>query len=1067
MIVVTRRFDRSAGLTAIAVAGFLSSILGWDHASAQASSDVTALGRSAASGAVCQAVRDYQDPLAQRPSARAWAVRCLGWDLEIGRLYRLPDEKALADWRQAFASRAACQKPRREDLAGLSGAERSLCRSLRANLPYVLYTSRRGRFIEVAEGFAQTADVLETGLRVIAGAMAPPAIAQSQTSKAAAAIAAEFGGDLAGLAGAEKAATTDAGLLIARGYVQNSEWRFQAAEADFRTLAATAQSQNAPPGERALALLNLALNVSNAGRFDEASGLLDEADGFVAASGDQALRAEALNYRANHLRNQRLFAEAAAMAERALAARAQARGSASFSTAAAQIRRASDDHTIDESLADSLNVRSAASGSLGADALSPEVRLALQDVEALEIQGSCLLALKDAAAAAMIFDKARAALQFAEERGAETSALRARVEADVGDLDLAAGRARAAVDRYGYALGLLRLRHAGSPPEGGLLLDLGRAEAAAGNPEAALETYDRAFAVFKSARGSLGDSADEAEPFLDLLIALGDKQPDRAAGYAARFFAAVEAVVSDATASTISRLAARVASGDEVTAGLVRAVDDTRREVASAEGRISALQAQNAYVGDAKAAADADLQQKRAELAAVNAELLNANPRYDQLVSSAATLADLQKALRPDEVYVKTLLLGDRGYGLLVSRDEAIPYAIPMSGDALVSAALKLRGPMEGAGEGLEDFDVAGSYALFQTLFGPVAQRMLKARSLIYEPDGKLVSLPVGLFVTDPKSAALVAARGRAKGAPADYRGVAWLGARLNSSLVLSATAFLQARAFPPSHARRLFAGFADPDLARSGPRAYAALLSQGDEELARTSGAARAAKICDASRRALLRIEALPDTEKEVRVVAGRFGAGDVDIVTGQAFDDASLRARKDLADYKILYFATHALLPMPDACLPEPALLTSLGAGDSQGLLDASDIVKLKLDAELIVLSACDTGGGSNLAGGGESLGGLTRAFIYAGARGLIVSHWAVDSAATERLMTGLFASGAASEAAALQDAQAAMQADPSLSHPYFWAPFTIVGDGARPIPSDAVQTKTAHVPAGQPSS
>ncbi len=935
------------------------------------------------------------------------------------------------------------------------------------NSPYVAYVAHRGRFIAVAEGFAQTADVLETGIRVTSGAMAPPAVAQSQSSKAAAAIAAEFGGDMSGLASAEKAATANAGLLLARGYVQNSEWRFQSAEADFRALAAAAQSQNAPPGDRALALLNLALNVSDTGRFDEASALFDSADAFIAASGDQGLRAEAFNYRASHLRNQRLFAEAIQMAQKALAARAQARASASFAATVVRTRAATDGRTIDAALADSLNVRAASGGILGADELGPDVRFALQDVEALEIEGSSRLALKDTAGAAAAFEKARDDLQFAEQRGAETSALRARVEADVGALDLAQGRADAAVERYGYALNVLRLRHAGSPPEGGLLLDLGRAQIAAQHPDAALEAYDRAFAVFKSARGSLGDSADEAEPFLDLLITLGQKQPDRAAAYAARFFAAVEAVVSDATASTISRLAARVASGDDTTAGLVRAVDDTRREVAAAEGRISALEASGGYVGDAKAAADAELKQRRTDLAAVNRALLNANPRYDQLVSTDATLTDLQKALQPDEVYVKTLLLGDRSYGLLVARDIAIPYAIPMSGEALAAAALKLRAPMDGAGDGLDDFDVAGAHALFETLFGPVADRMLKARRLIYEPDGKLVSLPVSVLVTDAASADRVKRRVRAKDAPQDDRGVAWLGARLESSLVLSAASFLQARAFPPSHARRLFVGFADPKLARSDPRAYGGLLREGAAELARTSDPARAARICDASRRALLRIEALPDTDKEVRAIAADLGAAGADIVTGPAFDDATVRARQDLGDYRIVYFATHALLPMPEACLPEPALLTSLGGGESQGLLDASDIVHLKLDAELIVLSACDTGGGgTGLNGGGETLGGLTRAFIYAGARGLIVSHWAVDSAATARLMTALFASGAATEAGALQKAQAAMQADPRLSHPYFWAPFTIVGDGARPIPSGAAPGRTAGG-AGEPLS
>jgi len=132
-------------------------------------------------------------------------------------------------------------------------------------------------------------------------------------------------------------------------------------------------------------------------------------------------------------------------------------------------------------------------------------------------------------------------------------------------------------------------------------------------------------------------------------------------------------------------------------------------------------------------------------------------------------------------------------------------------------------------------------------------------------------------------------------------------------------------------------------------------------------------------------------------------------------------------------------------------------VGAGESDGLLDASEILDLKLDADLVVLSACDTGGAGSeasdltgLQGGGEALGGLTRAVIYAGGRALIVSHWSVDSAATVRLMTGLFAGQAATEGEALQRAQVVLQQSSDWSHPYFWAPFTIVGDGARAMPT-----------------
>ena len=141
----------------------------------------------------------------------------------------------------------------------------------------------------------------------------------------------------------------------------------------------------------------------------------------------------------------------------------------------------------------------------------------------------------------------------------------------------------------------------------------------------------------------------------------------------------------------------------------------------------------------------------------------------------------------------------------------------------------------------------------------------------------------------------------------------------------------------------------------------------------------------------------------------------------------------------------------------------MTSVGIGDSDGLLNSSEILDLKLDADLVVLSACDTGGAATpgwsatatgLQGGGEALGGLTRAVIYAGGRSLIVSHWSVDSVATVRLMTGMFSAGSPSKAEALTKSMAVLQANEQFSHPYFWAPFTIVGDGAAPLPSGAAR-------------
>jgi CHAT domain-containing protein len=1024
-------------------------------ASAQTRADLIPLGQSAASGAVCQAVRDYDDPVAQGAGRRAWNIRCRGWEGNLGRLYTLPTTDAVQAWEGALSGRVDCQAAKSETLTGLGAANRRACRNRSGQAPYLAYDARRGSNLFVAEGAAQLADVLETGLKVVSGVIKPPAASEVQTSAASAEIAADFGGATGGLARAQAAAAADPARLRARAYVQNNEWRFEQAETDFQALVADAEARRAPPSELAEALLNLALNVSNNGKFTEADRHFRDADVQVALAADPLLAAQARTYRALHLRNAGRFDEAVAAGQASLRASQEVRAARGLSAGGPDISQAADGEVaIGSELASALNNRAGGRDVLGGSRVSLSDRLTVQDAQALEVVGSSQAALGDVAAARETLARAGRLLTNAEASGALNVWLRARIEADLAEIDLDSGQPAQAVARYETAVRTIRLRHAGTAAEGGLLLDLGRAQIGAGQEDAALNTYARAFDLFQAQRGALGASADDAAPYFDLLLKRIGTDAARADEYKARFFSAAAGVISNATAQTVSKLAARVASGDGAVTGLVRALEDTRRELRASEALVANLQAQDAFVGQEKVDLEARLKTLQDQSDALEAQLLAANPRYSQLVSSGASLGDLQKVLSRDEVYAKILLLDRRGYGILVSSDGAQPYAIDVTRGDVGAAVRRLRAPFE-AEDTLPAFDVVEAHKLFRTLFGPVADQVLAARHLIYEPDGALISLPVATLVTaDP--APLLA--GLEAGQDPDYRKIAWLGAKVDSALVLSAASFMQSRAFAPSRAKQSFLAFADPTTpARSDTRAYGSVVRRGVSLRSERD----VSDICENTRLALLAMPALPDTADEVRAVAASVGgASPNDIVVGAGFTDDSLRARTDLSDYKVLYFATHGLLPQPSACLPEPALMTSVGGGDSDGLLDSSEILDLKLDADLVVLSACDTGGGggdsatTGLQGGGEALGGLTRAVIYAGGRSLIVSHWSVDSAATVKLMTGMFASGALSKALALTQSQIMLQQAEEFSHPYYWAPFTIVGDGSRPLPAGAAR-------------
>jgi CHAT domain-containing protein len=201
--------------------------------------------------------------------------------------------------------------------------------------------------------------------------------------------------------------------------------------------------------------------------------------------------------------------------------------------------------------------------------------------------------------------------------------------------------------------------------------------------------------------------------------------------------------------------------------------------------------------------------------------------------------------------------------------------------------------------------------------------------------------------------------------------------------------------------------------------------------------------------------LPALPYTQKELEAARLLMGASQSDELVGPAFT-ANAVVRMPLKAYRTLQFSTHALLPAELRCQDQPAIVTSApaGAADASGALLTSDrILGLDLDADLVILSACNSGGPGGTTAG-ESLSGLARAFFYAGARSMLVTHWSVNDQAAAYLVTDTLRrmrTGAGSGvAAAMREAElslldAAMKSPGSpAAHPFFWAPFAVIGEG-----------------------
>ncbi len=185
----------------------------------------------------------------------------------------------------------------------------------------------------------------------------------------------------------------------------------------------------------------------------------------------------------------------------------------------------------------------------------------------------------------------------------------------------------------------------------------------------------------------------------------------------------------------------------------------------------------------------------------------------------------------------------------------------------------------------------------------------------------------------------------------------------------------------------------------------------------------------------------ALPDAETEVRRIASIYGKSRSKVFIGSEAREGTFKREAHSA--RIVHVATHGVIddhaPLYSALLFAPG-----GEGGDDGLLEAREVLDLHLNADLVVLSACDTARGK--IGAGEGVVGLSWAFLVAGCRTLVVAQSPAESKATAQLMVEFHRQIAAglSPAEALQHAELTLRRDPRFSHPFYWAPFVVIGQG-----------------------
>lgn len=516
-------------------------------------------------------------------------------------------------------------------------------------------------------------------------------------------------------------------------------------------------------------------------------------------------------------------------------------------------------------------------------------------------------------------------------------------------------------------------------------------------------------------------------------------------------FNIIQAATKNSTGAATSNFVARFAHEKGELSNLIRKLQDM---IAYLEREDKKLNAQFSEISDQKKGniVEANLRhlylQKTAELAKVKESVKKLFPRYANLISSEPIrIEDIQASLDTDEALV-IIVPGNESisvnftYGFVVTRTTATWSELDLSKVELEQYVKEI---LDGIRSG--NLNTRISFNLYRDTLGHLEKGFLGKKRLSVFVTGALTRLPLQVLVTkDPAG----------KG----FKNVDWLVKSYAITNYPTVASLNQLRTIRRSRATKQMVAFADPVYDRSPllQKKSVPVISIAQRGITGFYKGEQADFVSIG--RSLGRVP-LPGTRREVLAVAKSVNADVKDLHFGLAASPATVKNIK-LNDYRIVYFATHALVAGDiekfTKAKAEPAIALTFPEkpkNDNNGLLFASDVTQLKMDADWTVLSACNTAAGDST--GAEALSGLARAFIYAGSRSLLVSHWQVDDTRTARLMTNLFniaqASPALSHGEALQQAELRLletaQKDED-ANPRLWAPFVVIGEPAKNKPT-----------------
>ena len=430
------------------------------------------------------------------------------------------------------------------------------------------------------------------------------------------------------------------------------------------------------------------------------------------------------------------------------------------------------------------------------------------------------------------------------------------------------------------------------------------------------------------------------------------------------------------------------------------------------------------------------------------AQIQKGFPEYFQLIQpKAPSHTDIAQQLKPDELFVSILPMEKQTYVWAINSSGKVSFHQWQVGEKEGAKLVdKIRKTLDVAGLGNKApvFDYADAHTVYKGIFGPIESEMLDKKHVIVATSGSFANMPLGVLVRKPV----------ASPNPAN---AAWLIKDTAISQVPTASGWLSLKRYAkvPSSTQPLIA-WGDPLFDNKASQQVAAAPAASTVRAVISTRSTMQTGLEQSQNDSYLaysKIPPLPETRDEVNELAKILAADTkLDVILGSDATRQSVlksSASGQLGKKQVVVFATHGLLAgdLPNLNQPALAMASTANPADSP-LLTLEDVLGLKLNADWVVLSACNTAGADGRAE--EALSGLARGFFFAGSRSLLVTHWSVESESAMLLTTHTFAAYKKDplmrRAEALKQAMVETMKLPQYAHPAYWAPYALVGEGGR---------------------